>query len=81
MSSWVGGGPNQAIAPEQINHVLGPDLLGQFAQMAGINASDAGSVLANVLPGLINQVTPQGQVPDAGGLESVLGGLLGQLSK
>lgn len=81
MSSWVGGGPNQAIAPEQINNVLGPDVLGQFAQMAGINASDAGSVLANVLPGLINHVTPQGQVPDAGGLEGMLGGLLGQLSK
>jgi uncharacterized protein YidB (DUF937 family) len=81
MASWVGGGPNQAIAPEQINNVLGPDVLGQFAQMAGIDAGEAGTVLANVLPGLINHVTPQGQVPDAGGLESMLGGLLGQLSK
>ena len=81
MASWVGGGPNQAIAPEQVESVLGPDLLGQFAQMAGINAGDAGSVLASVLPGLVNQVTPQGQVPEAGGLESMLGGLLGQLGR
>lgn len=81
VGSWVGGGPNQAIAPDQVTNVLGPDLLGEFAKMAGINAGDAGSVLANVLPGLVNHVTPQGQVPDAGGLESMLGGLLGQLSK
>jgi uncharacterized protein YidB (DUF937 family) len=56
-------------------------MLGQFAKMAGINAGDAGSVLASVLPGLINQVTPSGQVPEAGGLEGMLGGLLGQLTK
>ena len=81
MASWIGGGPNQAIAPEQVDRVLGPDLLTQFAQMAGIDASQAGSVLAGVLPAVVNHVTPQGQVPDAGGLESVLGGLLGQLAK
>ena len=81
VGSWVGGGPNQAIAPDQVTNVLGPDLLGEFAKMAGVNAGDAGSILANVLPGVINHVTPQGQVPDAGGLESMLGGLLGQLGK
>ena len=81
VGSWVGGGPNQAIAPDQVTNALGPDLLGEFAKMAGINAGDAGSVLANVLPGLVNHVTPQGQVPDATGLESMLGGLLGQLAK
>lgn len=81
MSSWIGGGPNKAIAPEQVNNVLGPDMLGQFAKMAGINAGDAGSVLASVLPALINQVTPQGQMPQGNGLESMLGGLLGSLTK
>jgi uncharacterized protein YidB (DUF937 family) len=81
VGSWVGGGPNQAIAPAQVTNALGPDLLGEFAKMAGIDAGDAGSVLANVLPGLVNHVTPQGQVPDAGSLESMLGGLLGQIGR
>ena len=81
VGSWVGGGPNKAIAPDQLSNVLGPDMLAQFAKMAGIDAGDAGPVLASVLPGLVNQVTPSGRVPDAGGLEGMLGGLLGQLTK
>jgi uncharacterized protein YidB (DUF937 family) len=81
MASWVGGGPNQAVAPDQVTDVLGPEVLGQFAKMAGINGGDAGSVLASVLPVLVNHVTPQGQVPDAGGLDDMLGGLLGQLMR
>jgi uncharacterized protein YidB (DUF937 family) len=36
-------------------------------------------VLAGILPELVNQMTPQGQVPQGSQLDSVLGGLLGQL--
>jgi uncharacterized protein YidB (DUF937 family) len=79
MSSWVGNGPNKSIDPGALANVLGPDVLGQFARKAGIGAGDASSVLASVLPGLVNQLTPQGQVPHADTLESSLGSLLGQL--
>jgi len=80
MASWVGGGPNKPVDPAALANVLGPDVLGQFAKQAGIGSGQAGSVLAHVLPELVNQMTPQGQVPQGNALDSVLGSLLGQLS-
>jgi uncharacterized protein YidB (DUF937 family) len=79
MSSWVGGGPNQPVDPGALASALGPDILGQFAQKTGVGHAEAGSVLASILPELVNQVTPQGRVPEAGALDGVLGSLLGQL--
>jgi uncharacterized protein YidB (DUF937 family) len=79
MSSWVGGGPNKPVDPGALASVLGPEILGQFAQKAGIGQADAGSALASVLPELINHMTPQGQVPQGNALDGVLGSLLGQL--
>jgi uncharacterized protein YidB (DUF937 family) len=79
MSSWVGGGPNKPVDPGALASILGPEILGQFAQKAGIGQADAGSALASVLPELINHITPQGQVPQGNALDGVLGSLLGQL--
>ena len=79
MSSWVGGGPNKPVDPGALANVLGPEILGQFAQKAGIGKADAGAALASVLPELINHITPQGQVPEGNALDGVLGSLLGQL--
>jgi len=79
MSSWVGGGPNKPVDPGALAKVLGPDVLGQFARKAGVGHADAGSLLASVLPELINHMTPQGQVPQGNALDGMLGSLLGQL--
>jgi len=81
MASWVGGGPNQAVSATQIADVLGNDALGQFAAKAGIGAGDAGSLLADLLPMLVNHITPQGQAPQGDALEKVLGSLLSGLGR
>jgi uncharacterized protein YidB (DUF937 family) len=77
MSSWVGTGANLPIDPSKLAGVLGNDTISQFAKKAGLGAGDAGNVLASLLPGLVNQVTPQGQLPEANALEGILGSLLG----
>jgi uncharacterized protein YidB (DUF937 family) len=79
MSSWVGGGPNKPVSPGALANVLGPEVLGQFARKAGIGNADASSVLAGILPELVNQMTPQGNVPQGNQLDSLLGSLMGQL--
>ena len=81
MSSWVGGGPNKAISPSQITDALGPDTLSQFAAKAGISAGDAGSVLAGLLPSLVNHITPEGRAPEGDALEGMLGSLLSGLAR
>ena len=80
VSQWVSTGPNPPVAPDQVANALGPDVLSQFAQKAGIGQGDAASVLASVLPGLVDHLTPNGQVPAANDLQSTLGGLLSGLA-
>jgi uncharacterized protein YidB (DUF937 family) len=61
-SSWVGTGANQAITPEQIQAVLGSDAVKDMATRMGINPAQASDFLARTLPGLVDQLTPQGQM-------------------
>jgi uncharacterized protein YidB (DUF937 family) len=58
------------IGAEQLERVLGSDALGDIARQLGLSSGDAAAGLADVLPGLIDQLTPQGQLP-AGGLGDV----------
>lgn len=81
LSSWVSTGANQSISPSQLESILGKDTLGQFAKKAGIGSSDAGSVLASLLPELVNHVTPKGSMPETSSLESALGGILASLGR
>lgn len=78
VSSWLGNGPNQAVSPEQVQSALGGDTLSQFAQKAGIDAGEAGAVLAGLLPQLVDKLSPDGQAPQASGLDGLLGGLFGR---
>ncbi len=75
-ASWVSTGANQPVSGDQLGSALGPDLMGQISQALGGNGQQAGNVLAQVLPGLIDQLTPQGQVPADNGM-GALGALLG----
>ena len=79
--SAVGRGcaPNPPISATQLTDALGGDTMGQFASKAGIPVAEAGSVLAGLLPTVIDKLTPDGKVPDANDLENTLGSLLSKL--
>ena len=81
MSSWISTGPNPPISERQITDVLGADILSQFAGKAGVPQGEAGGLLASLLPAVIDQLTPQGRVPESNDLESAIGGLLSGLMK
>lgn len=66
VGSWVGTGANQQISPEQVQGALGSDAISGMASKLGINAQTLLPLLASVLPLLINQLTPQGKVPEQG---------------
>ena len=63
VQSWVGTGPNQAITPDQVHQVLGPDLLQQLSAKSGLSVQDLASKLATVLPQAVDKMTPDGKVP------------------
>ena len=75
-ASWVGTGSNQAVSPDALGGALGPDLMGMIAQQLGGSREQAAGTMADLLPGLIDRLTPQGQVPDDNGM-GALGSLLG----
>ncbi len=74
--SWVGGGPNQPVSGDQVQQVLGSGFVQQFAQQHGIDPGMASAAIAQLLPHLVNHVTPDGQIPAHTDVQSLLSGLL-----
>ena len=68
------------VSGNQLESALGSDVLGQLGGRLGVDGAQMGNVLAQVLPGLIDRMTPDGQLPQGGaGQGPDLGALLGQL--
>jgi uncharacterized protein YidB (DUF937 family) len=83
MDSWIGTGDNHPISGDQLTQVLGSGQIGQIAQQLGISHGDAAGQLSQMLPQIINHLTPSGQAPagglgNAGDIMGMLGGLLGK---
>ena len=81
IGSWVGTGANQPVSGDQLTQVLGGDTMADLARQMGLNPQDMASQLSNILPGVIDTLTPQGQAPrgglgNSGDLAGMLGGLL-----
>jgi uncharacterized protein YidB (DUF937 family) len=81
ISSWISTGPNPPATADHITKAIGQDTLSQFAAQAGIPQGEAGGLLASLLPSVIDQLTPKGQVPQSNDLESSLGSLLSGFMK
>ena len=65
VKSWVGTGPNQPISPDEVHKVLGPDLMQQLSEEAGLSVQDLAHRLSHVLPQAVDKLTPNGAVPKA----------------
>jgi uncharacterized protein YidB (DUF937 family) len=76
VASWVGTGANLPIDGGQVQEALGSDQLEAIARQTGIPTEHAGNGLASLLPDLVNQLTPDGQVPEGNQIQQGLAGLL-----
>lgn len=75
IGSWVGTGQNLPISAEQLQAVLGNEQVQALAQKFGISPKDITSHLSQLLPQVVDQVTPGGTVPQGDALQSALGSL------
>lgn len=66
IESWIGHGQNRPVQPNQLADALGPDTLGTLERATGMNRDTLLTQLAQVLPEVINGLTPQGRVPGEG---------------
>ena len=65
-ASRVGKGVNAPVSGDQIQNALGGDFISQIAGKLGVDAGQASGGLAQLLPTLIDKLTPDGAVPQDG---------------
>ena len=61
--SWVSSGPNQPIAPAQLGPAIGQQTISDIAKRAGVSEQDVINMLSQALPGIVDNLTPNGRVP------------------
>jgi uncharacterized protein YidB (DUF937 family) len=66
VASWISTGQNMPINGDQLGQVLGPDVLSQIARQLGVSPGDAAGQLSRVLPQVVDELTPNGSVPEDG---------------
>ncbi len=63
-SSWISTGENQPVSGDQIQHALGGNFIQQIAEQLGSSKSEVSGGLANLLPNIIDKLTPNGKLPE-----------------
>ena len=66
--SWVGRGANKPISPDAMTQIFGRDGLEQISRQAGISEDEASQGLSQLLPEVVDRMTPEGEVPEADAL-------------
>ncbi len=79
VSSWIGHGQNLPISADQLHNILGSDTVANLARQLGMSHGDTASQISQMLPDVVDKLTPQGALPQ-GGLGNVAD-LLGQLMR
>jgi uncharacterized protein YidB (DUF937 family) len=66
VNSWIGTGANAPVSADQVQSVLGSGVLGDLAAKLGVSPEAAGSHLSELLPGIVDDLTPNGEIPQGG---------------
>lgn len=61
--SWVGHGPNQEVAPQQLEQAIGPDVMASLSQQTGLSREELLARLSKNLPTAVDRYTPEGRIP------------------
>ena len=73
--SWVSTGANEPVDAADIREALDQGELQQIAQQLGVSEDEAADAVAQVLPDVVDQATPGGELPGADELDRKLGRL------
>jgi uncharacterized protein YidB (DUF937 family) len=62
-NSWVGKGPNKDISTTDLARSIGADDIDALSRRFGVSRDDLLDGLSHELPGVIDQLTPNGRLP------------------
>jgi len=65
IDSWIAQGPNMAVSPQEIAGAFGPERMAELAAQAGVSHEEAARHLSEILPNLVDRMTPGGAMPRA----------------
>jgi uncharacterized protein YidB (DUF937 family) len=65
VSSWISKGQNLPVVGDQIERALGNDTVESIAAKLGISHDQAADELAEAVPEVVDEMTPEGQLPAA----------------
>ncbi len=63
VQSWVGDGENQPVSGSQVQQAMDPGQLNSMAKQAGMTPEETSRHLAQALPDMVDQATPDGHMP------------------
>ncbi len=73
VSSWISTGQNLPVSVDQLKQVLSSEKIQEIATKVGISKDDAARHLSELLPQVIDKLTPDGKLPDANALQEGIG--------
>jgi len=76
--SWIGTGENAPISGADVRKVVGDDQIAQIAAQLGVSEDEAADAVAQVLPTVVDRVSPDGHLAPAGELDAAFGALAGE---
>lgn len=76
VQSWISTGKNLPVSPDQVQGVLGSERIAKWAAKLGISPEQANQQIAQVLPQVVDHLTPGGKLPTLDEMKAKLGGML-----
>ena len=73
IDSWINTGANKPVAPSQIPNALGSDVIDALSQRTGLPKDQISQILSQLLPNMVDQLTPQGRLPSRQEIARLMG--------
>jgi uncharacterized protein YidB (DUF937 family) len=73
--SWIGTGENAPISGADVRKAVGDDQIAQIAARLGVSEDEAADAVAQVLPTVVDRVSPDGHLAPESELDAAFGAL------
>jgi uncharacterized protein YidB (DUF937 family) len=71
VDSWVGTGENKPISAGDVQQAVSQEQIDKVAEALGVSQEQAAGVIADVLPNLVDKVSPEGQLASEEQLDQI----------